>query len=79
MTLVLVASGAFGWPLLLALASLPVLPRIFAVFRLPKPTEPPAGYPEEAWPLWFSAYAFRHTRRFTSLFLLGVIVDTVLS
>jgi hypothetical protein len=30
------------------------------------------------WPLWFSAYAFRHTRRFTSLFLLSVILDTLL-
>jgi hypothetical protein len=27
---------------------------------------------------WFSAYAFRHTRRFTSLFLLSVILDTLL-
>ena len=77
--LALVVSGAFGWPLLLILASLPVLPKLLAVYRESKPEQAPPGYPEEAWPLWFSAYAFRHTRRFTSLFLLGVILDTAIA
>ncbi|TCZ46515.1 prenyltransferase, partial [Roseicella aquatilis] len=31
------------------------------------------------WPLWFSAFAFRHTRQFTSLFLLGLIADTLMA
>lgn len=75
----LVLSGSFGWPLLLVLASLPALPRLFRVYQHPKPTEKPEGYPDEVWPLWFSAHAFRHTRRFTSLFLVGVVVDTLLS
>jgi 1,4-dihydroxy-2-naphthoate octaprenyltransferase len=48
------------------------------VFAVPKPGAMPDGYPPEVWPLWFSAQAFRHTRQFTSLFLLGVIVDTLL-
>ncbi|PLW66975.1 prenyltransferase [Pseudohalioglobus lutimaris] len=74
----LVLAGSFGWPLLVVLISLPVLPVLLAVFGKPKPSSPPGNYPEGVWPLWFSAHAFRHTRRFTSLFLLGVIVDTVL-
>ncbi len=74
----LVLAGSFGWPLLLVLASLPDLPRLFRVFAQPKPQSPPADYPRNVWPLWFSAHAFRHTRRFTSLFLLGVVLDTVL-
>lgn len=77
--LALVWSGSFSWPLLLVLVSLPVLPQLFAVYGKPKPAEPPADYPSGVWPLWFSAFAFQHTRRFTSLFLLGVIVDTVLA
>jgi 1,4-dihydroxy-2-naphthoate octaprenyltransferase len=75
----LVLSGSFGWALLLVLISLPVLPGLFRIYQHPKPDARPQGYPEEVWPLWFSAHAFRHTRRFTSLFLVGVIIDTLLS
>ena len=78
LSVALVLAGSFGWPLLLVLASLPDLPRLFRVFAQPKPQSPPADYPGNVWPLWFSAHAFRHTRRFTSLFLLGVVLDTVL-
>jgi 1,4-dihydroxy-2-naphthoate octaprenyltransferase len=78
LSIVLVLAGSFGWPLLLVLLNLPELPRLLAVFRQPKPADPPSHYPNGVWPLWFSAYAFRHTRRFTSLFLVGVILDTLL-
>ncbi len=74
----LVLSGHFGWPLLLVLLSAPAQRELFAVYSAPKPTVPPADYPAEIWPLWFSAFAFRHTRRFTSWFLAAVILDTVL-
>ncbi|MEZ5566913.1 MAG: hypothetical protein R3E54_00895 [Halioglobus sp.] len=72
-------TGAFGWPLLLVFGGLPLWPRLLQVFARPKPLLPPADYPEGIWPLWFSAHAFRHTRLFTSLFLLAVIADTLLS
>ena len=78
LSLALVLAGSFGWPLLLVLASLPDLPRLFRVFRQPKPQLPPGDYPENVWPLWFSAHAFRHTLRFTSLLLLGVVLDNAL-
>jgi 1,4-dihydroxy-2-naphthoate octaprenyltransferase len=77
-SIVLVLLGSFGWPLLLVLANLPMLPALARVFREPKPDRPPADYPAEVWPLWFSAHAFRHTRRFTSLFLAGAFLDTLL-
>jgi 1,4-dihydroxy-2-naphthoate octaprenyltransferase len=75
----LVVTGVFGWPLLLVWAALPVMHGVMAIYRDPKPESRPHGYPGAVWPLWFSAHAFRHTRRFTSLFLVGVIVDTLLS
>ncbi len=74
----LVATGVFGWPLLLAWLCFPIVRELAEVYREPKPEEPPAGYPAEVWPLWFSAHAFRHTRRFTSLFLVGVVLDTII-
>jgi len=75
----LVIAGGFGWPLLLVLAGLPLLPGLFGVFGSPKPAAAPDDYPAEVWPLWFSAHAFRHTRRFTTLFLAGLVLDTLLA
>jgi 1,4-dihydroxy-2-naphthoate polyprenyltransferase len=75
--LVLVATGSFSFTLLLVLLNLPLLPRLFRTFGRAKPDSPPADYPGDIWPLWFSAHAFNHTRRFTSLFLVGVLLDTL--
>ena len=76
--ILLVLAGSFSWALLLVLFSARSWPRLQAVFSQPKPERPPAGYPEDIWPLWFSAHAFRHTRQFTTLFLTGVVLDTLL-
>jgi 1,4-dihydroxy-2-naphthoate octaprenyltransferase len=74
----LVAGGAVGWPLLLVLLALPRLWQTWPVFAGDKPAQRPADYPEAIWPLWFSARAFGHTRVFSSLFLLGLLADTLL-
>ncbi|PLW81194.1 prenyltransferase [Kineobactrum sediminis] len=74
----LVLGGLFSWPLLLVFASTPSLVRCLTLLRAPKPTARPAEYPAKIWPLWFSAACFRHTRRFTSLFLLAVVVTILL-
>ena len=76
--ILLVLAGSFSWALLLVLVSARSWPRLQAVFSQPKPERPPADYPEDIWPLWFSALAFRHTRQFTTLFLTGVVLDTIL-
>ena len=47
-----------------------------AVLAKPKPDGPPKDYP--AWPIWFSGFAFYHNRRFTILFMLGLLVDSLL-
>ena len=78
LTIALVAAGSFSWALLLVLLNLPKLPELFRIYQHPKPAATPANYPQQVWPLWFSAHAFAHTRRFTSLFLAGVVLDTLL-
>jgi 1,4-dihydroxy-2-naphthoate octaprenyltransferase len=47
-----------------------------AVLSKPRPEEPPEEYP--GWPIWFSGFTFLHNRRFTMLFILGVLIDTLL-
>lgn len=42
----------------------------------PLPDGPPEGY--EAWPVWFSGFAFFHNRMFGGLLILGLIIDTLL-
>jgi 1,4-dihydroxy-2-naphthoate octaprenyltransferase len=74
----LVLAGSFHWPLLLVLANIPSLPALLRVLGRGKPGAPPESYPPHVWPLWFSAHAFSHTRRFTTLFLAGVLLDTLL-
>ena len=75
----LVLAGSFGWSLLLVMINVPMLPGLFRVFSQVKPAFAPTDYPAEVWPLWFSAHAFRHTRRFTSLFLAALVLDTLIS
>jgi 1,4-dihydroxy-2-naphthoate octaprenyltransferase len=74
----LVLSGSFNWPLLLVLLNVRSLPQLRKVLAHSKPTVAPGKYPAHVWPLWFSAYAFSHTRRFTTIFLAGVLLDTLL-
>lgn len=76
--LVLVLSGSFSIALLLVCINLASLPQLLRVFARAKPDSPPPDYPPEVWPLWFSAHAFSHTRKFTSLFLVGMLLDTLL-
>ena len=75
----LVLAGSFGWPLLLVLASLPALRQLFTVYGNPKPASQPEHYPQGVWPLWFSAFAFDHTRKFTSIFVLALLVEHFLA
>lgn len=73
--LLCVVSGILGWPLLLSLANLPLLYRVIRVYNAERPRLKPPDYPESVWPLWFSSYAFLHTRRMSVVFLLALILD----
>jgi 1,4-dihydroxy-2-naphthoate polyprenyltransferase len=71
----LVLTGFFTPLLLVVFLALPAFFRILPMFRQPKPAEKPADFPE-VWPNYFVAGAFFHNRRFGSLYLLGLILDT---
>jgi 1,4-dihydroxy-2-naphthoate octaprenyltransferase len=73
----LVATGSFSWLLLSVGFALPWFVRALRVYVHPRPPGPPQGYPPSVWPLWYSAFAFQHTRRFGGLFLLGLAVDVL--
>jgi 1,4-dihydroxy-2-naphthoate octaprenyltransferase len=77
LVIALVLSGYLSWLLLAIFAALPWYVRAVRVFRQPRPSAPPPQYPPNIWPLWFAAFAFQHTRRFGSLFLLGLAADVL--
>lgn len=63
--LVIALAGSAAWLLLRA-------------YSHPAPKEPPPELPQGVWPLWFSAFAFHHTRRFGALYLLGIAADVII-
>lgn len=75
----LVLAGSFGWSLLVVLLGIPILPRLAKVFATDTPAAPPEGYPPSAWPLWYVSFAFVHNRRFGVLYVLGLLVEAVIS
>ncbi len=75
----LVYSGFFHPVMLVAFGSMISLKRVFQVFSHPRPDSPPKDFPENVWPLWFVGVAFWFTRRYSGFFLLGLILDVVLS
>ncbi|MBJ22146.1 MAG: prenyltransferase [bacterium] len=75
----LVYTGFFHPVMLVAFASLFSLKRVFQVFSHPRPDAPPRDFPEGVWPLWFVAAAFWFTRRYGGFFLVGLVLDLVLT
>ena len=72
----LVLAGALSVWTLSVFAAVPRLLETLRVFRQPPPASAPAGYP--IWPLWYVAWAFRHTRRAGGLLVAGLLLDSVL-
>ena len=74
----LILIGFFGWILLIVFLALRTLIRILPMFRAPRPAEKPTDYPD-VWPNYFVAVAFVHNRTFGLWFLLGLILDLLIS
>ena len=75
----LVYTGFFHPVMLIAFASVMSLRRVFQVFARPRPDAPPPDFPEQVWPLWFVAVTFWFTRRYSGFFLLGLVLDVLVS
>ena len=71
----LVAIQYFSPFLAVVLLAAPACVSAIKVYLAPRPSECPDKFPKRIWPLWFSAYAFNHTRRFGMLYLLGLVLD----
>lgn len=67
--------GMIGPWVALVCFALPRLRAMIAIYRQPKPAEPPEGYPN--WPLWYVSAAFYHARLAGGLFVLGLILNAV--
>jgi len=57
----------------------PSLRRIYTVYQYPRPDSPPPELPKGVWPLYYVATAFWYNRRFGSIFIVCLMIDTALS
>ena len=73
----LVTTGYFTLPVLVVLAATPLATRAVDQLARPRPAECPPGFPRKAWPLYFVAIAFVHTRRFGMYYVAGIIIDVI--
>jgi 1,4-dihydroxy-2-naphthoate octaprenyltransferase len=74
----LVISGFFTPVMLLVLGGLTAIPRVWAMYKNPKPESCPSDYDPSIWPLWFSAISFYHNRRYGMFLMVGLILEVVL-
>lgn len=75
----LVYTGFFHPVMLVTFASMLSLKRVFEVFANPRPSRAPSSLPDGVWPLWFVGVAFWFTRRYSAFFLIGLLLDVLLS
>ncbi len=75
----LVFTKALTWPVLVIFLALPYLWKKGSPFLKKRPDTKPDNYEAEAWPLYFVRYAFEYNKRFSLLFLLGVILHVIVS
>ena len=61
------------WPVLISILSMTFLFQLVPVYREETPAHPPEDYPPNVWPLWYSAHAFVHCRRFGLLYMMGLL------
>lgn len=73
----MIYTGAIGLSFLVVLLALPLYFKTIRHFFSPKPTEPDPDMPT-TWPLYFASIAFVYNRRFSMLFLLGIILFLLL-
>jgi len=74
-----VIAGKLTWPVLVIYLALPYLISKGRPFLKKRPETRPDTYEAEAWPLYFVRYAFEYNKRFSLLFLLGIILHVLMT
>lgn len=69
--------GAYG--LLGVLLGLPALYKLLRLAAEPRPLACPREYSKQAWPLWYTTYAFVYARNAGAGMLLGVVLVELIS
>ncbi len=59
--------------------ALPAALRLLKITREKPPAQRPSNYPVQAWPLWYTTYAFRYARDAGLGLTLGVLIQNILS
>jgi 1,4-dihydroxy-2-naphthoate octaprenyltransferase len=70
-------TGILSLTFLIVLLALPMYFKTSKVFLEPKPLQPAPGV-KTTWPLYFASFAFVYNRRFSILFLAGLILQVVI-
>ncbi len=73
--LVLISSA---WWLLVCLLTLPAAVSLLQKLRNEAPVSKPADYPDDVWPLWYAAFAFRYCSYFGVSMILGLALKLLL-
>lgn len=73
-----IIKGFLGLSFIIIVLALPKYFQTAKVFLEPKPLQPIPGI-KTTWPLYFASYAFVYNRRFSVLFLAGLILQVVIS
>ena len=78
-TAYLIVTGYFSFTMLIAFAAIPSLPRLWEVYKNPRPDSAPPELPEGVWPLYYVAITFWYNRRFGMFFLIGLTADLIVA
>jgi 1,4-dihydroxy-2-naphthoate octaprenyltransferase len=70
--------GILGLSFIIVAFALPKYLQTAKVFLEPKPLDPIPGI-KTTWPLYFASYAFVYNRKFSILFLAGLILQIAVS
>ncbi len=75
----LVYIGSLGYAMTIVLFAIPKLIQVAKVFSKPRPESEPETLEKGVWPLYLSANAFMYNKRFGLLFLLGLMIDLMVT
>jgi 1,4-dihydroxy-2-naphthoate polyprenyltransferase len=77
LVVLLVILGTVGPAMLVTLLGIPAITRTVKVFLKPRPSSKPKDVPDVMWPTYLVGFAFRANKVTGSLFVIGLVADTL--